>query len=54
MLLGQIEKDRMRVENHNVVVDDRGDLRIRIDLQEIGFVLVALENIDGDEIVGRR
>src|ERR1019366_2813992 len=40
-----MNQDRARFENRCVVIDERRDFPVRIDLQKIGFVLIALADV---------
>jgi len=57
--LGEVHQDRAGLENGDrlaagtFVVDDGGDFRVRIDLDEIRVVLIALPHIDEMLLVGQ-
>src|SRR6185312_10618516 len=58
-LLGEIEEDRARFEQEQRLasrargIDDRWDLAIRIERQELGRLLVALAEVDEMRLVGK-
>src|SRR5579863_2371436 len=53
MLLGKVKQDRVGIENRHAVVDDRWNLGVRIDLSEVGGMLLAFEYIDADHVEWR-
>ena len=53
-LLGEIEQDRVAVEDGRVAVDDRRHLGVGIDRQELRRVLLALAGVDRHQLVGQR
>src|SRR5262245_7597671 len=58
-LLGKVEQDRARLEHRvwlsarALVIDDGGNLVVRIDLQELGLVLLARPDVDEVLLVGQ-
>jgi hypothetical protein len=50
-LLGEVEKDRIRVEDGDVPIDDGGRLGVRVDGQEGRFELLTLSGIDRHQLV---
>src|SRR6266851_5095114 len=59
-LLAEIDQDRARLEDADrlaaraLAVDDRRDLAVRADLDEVGLELVALADIDRVDRIGQR
>jgi len=50
VLLGQVEHDGHRLGEHQVVVDQHGELTGRIDLQELGATVLAGHEVHGDRL----
>ncbi len=51
-LFGEVQQDRVAVENRHTVIDDGRRLCIRVDGQIFGFELLALARVDWDQLVG--
>lgn len=48
ILVGQIEHDGHRLGEHQVAVDEHGNLPRRIDLEELGAAVLAGQEVDAD------
>src|SRR3546814_3340557 len=59
-LFGEILQDRARLEHgdriaalRRIPIDDRGELVVRVDAPELGGQLIAVEDVIGNDAIGR-
>lgn len=53
MLLRQVQQDGLGVENRRVAIDQGRNLGVRVDREEGWQVLLALEGVNADQLIGR-